>query len=87
MYRPESATISAPLSITKLSVISTAQTLRRSVTTATAHAQVPVVVAARMTGHSPAVYSAHYARAFRDAEQREKGAEVACRDRVRTRAS
>ena len=50
----------------------TAQTLRRSVATATAHAQVPVVVAAAMTGHSPAVYSAHYARPFRDAEEREK---------------
>lgn len=25
-----------------------------------------------MTGHSPAVYSAHYARPFRDAEEREK---------------
>ena len=46
--------------------------LRRSVATATAHAQVPVVVAAAMTGHSPAVYSAHYARPFRDAEEREK---------------
>ena len=50
----------------------TAQTLRRSVATATAHAQVPVVVAAAMTGHSPAVYSAHYARPFRDAEERER---------------
>jgi len=50
----------------------TAQTLRRSVATATAHAQVPVVVAAALTGHSPAVYSAHYARPFRDAEEREK---------------
>ncbi len=30
------------------------------------------VVAAAMTGHSPAVYSAHYARPFRDAEEREK---------------
>lgn len=34
--------------------------------------QVPVVVAAAMTGHSPGVYSAHYARPFRDAEEREK---------------
>ena len=50
----------------------TAQTLRCSVAMATAHAQVPVVVAAAMTGHSPAVYSAHYARPFRDAEEREK---------------
>jgi integrase len=58
----------------------TAQTLRRSV--ATAHAQVPVVVAAAMTGHSSAVYSAHYARPFRDAEERE-GAELARCDRVR----
>ena len=49
----------------------TAQTLRRSVATAPAHAQDPVVVAAAMTGHSPAVYSAHYARPFRDAEERE----------------
>jgi integrase len=50
----------------------TAQTLRRSVATATAQARVPVVVAAAMTGHSPAVYSEHYARPFRDAEEREK---------------
>jgi integrase len=50
----------------------TAQTLRRSVATATAHAGVPVVVAAAMTGHSTAVYSEHYARPFRDAEEREK---------------
>jgi integrase len=49
-----------------------AQTLRRSAATATAHARVPVVVAAAMTGHSPAVYSEHYARPFRDAEEREK---------------
>ena len=39
--------------------------------TATAHARVPVVIAAAMTGHSPAVYSEHYARPFRDAEERE----------------
>jgi integrase len=50
----------------------TAQTLRRSVATATAHAQIPEVVAAALTGHSPAVYSEHYARPFRDAEEREK---------------
>jgi integrase len=50
----------------------TAQTLRRSVATATAQANVPVVVAAAMTGHSPAVYSEHYARPFRDAEERER---------------
>jgi hypothetical protein len=43
-----------------------------SVATATAHAKVPVVVAAAMTGHSPAVYSEHYARPFRDAEERQK---------------
>jgi hypothetical protein len=41
------------------------------VATATAHARVPVVVAAAMTGHSPAVYAEHYARPFRDAEERE----------------
>jgi hypothetical protein len=50
----------------------TAQTLRRSVATATAQANVPVVVAAAMTGHGPAVYSEHYARPFRDAEERER---------------
>jgi integrase len=50
----------------------TAQTLRRSVATATAHAKVPVVVAAAMTGHSKQVYDAHYAKPFRDAEERER---------------
>jgi hypothetical protein len=44
----------------------------RSVATATAHAKVPVVIAAAMTGHSPQVYDACYARAFRDAEERER---------------
>jgi len=44
--------------------------LRRSVATATAHARVPIVVAAAMTGHSPQVYEEHYARPFRDAEER-----------------
>jgi integrase len=39
----------------------TAQTLRRSVATATAHARLPVVVAAAITGHSKQVYDAHYA--------------------------
>lgn len=48
----------------------TAQTLRRSVATATAHARLPVVVAAAITGHSKQVYDAHYARPFRDAEER-----------------
>ena len=48
----------------------TPQVLRRSVATATAHARVPVVVAAAMTGHSPAVYDAHYAKPFRDADER-----------------
>jgi integrase len=46
------------------------QVLRRSVATATAHARLPVVVAAAMTGHSPAGYDAHYAKPFRDAEER-----------------
>jgi integrase len=50
----------------------TAQTLRRSVATATAHARVPVVIAAAMTGHSPQVYDAHYAKPFRDSEERER---------------
>lgn len=49
----------------------TAQVLRRSVATATAHAHVPVVVAAALTGHSAEVYNRHYARPFRDAEERE----------------
>ncbi len=39
--------------------------------TSNAHARVPVVIAAAMTGHSPAVYSEHYAKPFRDAEERE----------------
>jgi integrase len=50
----------------------TAQVLRRSVATATAHARVPVVIAAAMTGHSPQVYDTHYAKPFRDAEERAK---------------
>jgi integrase len=50
----------------------TAQTLRRSLATATAHARVPVVIAAAMTGHSPQVYDTHYAKPFRDAEERER---------------
>ena len=48
------------------------QVLRRSVATATAHAKLPVVAAAAMTGHSPAVYDAHYAKPFRDADERAK---------------
>ncbi len=50
----------------------TAQTLRRSVATATAHARLPVVVAAAITGHSKQVYDAHYAKPFRDAEERDR---------------
>ena len=50
----------------------TAQTLRRSVATATAHAKLPVVIAAAMTGHSKQVYDAHYAKPFRDAEERQR---------------
>jgi hypothetical protein len=50
----------------------TAQTLRRSVATATAHARVPRVIAAATTGHTPAVYDEHYAKSFHDAEEREK---------------
>jgi hypothetical protein len=46
--------------------------LRRSVATATAHARIPVVIAAAMTGHSAAVYSAYYAKPFRDEEERAK---------------
>jgi integrase len=49
-----------------------AQVLRRSVATATAHARLPVVVAAAMTGHSPQVYDSCYAKPFRDAEERER---------------
>jgi hypothetical protein len=47
----------------------TAQTLRRSVATATAHARVPVVVAAS-TDHSHEVYDRHHARPFNDAQER-----------------
>ncbi len=47
------------------------QVLRRSVATATAHARIPVVIAAAMTGHSPAVYNEHYAKPFHDEEERE----------------
>jgi integrase len=50
----------------------TAQDLRRSVASATAHARLPVVVAARLTGHSQQVYSLHYARPFEDAHERER---------------
>ena len=50
----------------------TPQVLRRSVATATAHAKLPAVVAAAMTGHSPAVYDKHYAKPFRDEEERAK---------------
>jgi integrase len=50
----------------------TAQTLRRSVATATAHAKLPVVVAAAITGHSKQVYDAHYAKPFRDSEERDR---------------
>jgi hypothetical protein len=46
--------------------------VRRSVATATAHAKVPVVVAAAMTGHSLQVYDTHYAKPFRDTEERER---------------
>jgi hypothetical protein len=49
----------------------TAQTLRRSVATAPAHAKLPVVIAAATTGDSKQVYDAHYAKPFRDAEERE----------------
>ena len=40
--------------------------------TATAHAKVPVAVAAAMTGHSKQVYDSHYAKPFRDAEERDQ---------------
>jgi integrase len=50
----------------------TPQVLRRSVATLTAHARVPTVIAAAMTGHSPRVYDEHYAKPFRDAEERAK---------------
>ena len=49
-----------------------AQDLRRSAATATAQARVPVVVAAALTGHSPQVYDAYYAKPFRDAEERDR---------------
>lgn len=48
----------------------TPQVLRRSVATLTAHARVPTVIAAAMTGHSARVYDEHYAKPFRDAEER-----------------
>jgi len=50
----------------------TPQVLRRSVATLTAHARLPVVIAAAMTGHSPRVYDEHYAKPFRDAEERNR---------------
>jgi integrase len=50
----------------------TAQTLRRSVATATAHARLPVAIAAAMTGHSRQVYDAHYAKPFGDVEERDR---------------
>ena len=50
----------------------TPQVLRRSVATLTAHARVPTVIAAAMTGHSPRVYDEHYAKPFRDAEERNR---------------
>jgi hypothetical protein len=40
------------------------------VTTATAHARIPVVIAAAMTGHLRAVYNEHYAKPFRVEEER-----------------
>jgi hypothetical protein len=46
--------------------------LRRSVATAYAEADVPPHVAASITGHSPAVYHAHYVKPHRDQLEREQ---------------
>jgi hypothetical protein len=40
--------------------------------TATAHARLPVVIAAAMAGHSKQVYDAHHAKPFRDADERDR---------------
>lgn len=50
----------------------TPQVLRRAVATLTAHARLPVVTGAAMTGHSPLVYDEHYAKPFGDAEKRDR---------------
>jgi integrase len=48
------------------------QTLRRTVSTATAHAGLPAVVGASITGHSREVYDRDYVTPFRDAAEREQ---------------
>jgi integrase len=49
----------------------TPRILRRSIATAFAEATVPAHVAASLTGHSPAVYNAHYVKPHRDRMERE----------------
>jgi integrase len=49
----------------------TPRTLRRSIATAYAEATVPAHVAVSVTGHSPAVYNAHYVKPHRDRMERE----------------
>jgi integrase len=49
----------------------TPQVLRRSIATAFAEAGVPGHVAASITGHSPAVYHAHYVKLHLDQQERE----------------
>ena len=63
----------------------TPQVLRRSVATLTAHARVPTVIAAAMTGHSPRVYDEHYAKPFRDAEERKRDPRIPGIGRARQR--
>jgi len=49
-----------------------AQVLRRSFTTAIAHAGVPAVEAVTFTGHTPAVFEGFYAKPIREASQRDE---------------
>jgi len=49
-----------------------AQVLRRSFTTAIAHAGVPAVEAVTFTGHTPQVFDSFYAKPIREASQRDE---------------
>jgi len=53
----------------------TPQVLRRSVSTAYAEANVPGHIAASITGHSPAIYHAHYVKPHLDQQEREQALE------------
>jgi integrase len=53
----------------------TPQVMRRSIATAFAEAGVPGHVAASITGHSPAVYHAHYVKPHLDRQERESALE------------